>query len=176
MGRRNRSAALSRQHLHRRRQAVGGVRLGRQRDQDRQRGVRRGPQERPLRRDQRQSDDRTPRSRYSELAARRIRPQKSRRLSDRARRRPDLRRRLGACAARRACAPGRSSGSRPSTAPQRRFICRGCYFVYEEANGLPQHSIRPGTPFADIPANWRCPDCGTEKTTFRPYVEKAATG
>jgi GntR family transcriptional regulator/MocR family aminotransferase len=57
---------------------------------------------------------------------------------------------------------------------QRRFICRGCYFIYEEANGLPQQSIRPGTAFADIPANWRCPDCGTEKTTFRPYVEKAA--
>jgi GntR family transcriptional regulator / MocR family aminotransferase len=59
---------------------------------------------------------------------------------------------------------------------QRRFICRGCYFIYEEASGLPQQSIRPGTPFADIPANWRCPDCGTEKTTFRPYVEKAAAG
>jgi GntR family transcriptional regulator/MocR family aminotransferase len=58
---------------------------------------------------------------------------------------------------------------------QRRFICRGCYYVYEEANGLPQQSIRPGTPFADIPANWRCPDCGTEKTTFRPYVESVAT-
>ncbi len=57
---------------------------------------------------------------------------------------------------------------------ERRFICRGCYFVYEEVNGLPQQSIRPGTPFADIPANWRCPDCGTEKTTFRPYIEKAA--
>jgi GntR family transcriptional regulator/MocR family aminotransferase len=57
---------------------------------------------------------------------------------------------------------------------QRRFICRGCYFIYEEANGLPQQAIRPGTAFADIPANWRCPDCGTEKTTFRPYVEKVA--
>ncbi|MGO9050002.1 MAG: rubredoxin [Xanthobacteraceae bacterium] len=28
----------------------------------------------------------------------------------------------------------------------------------------------------DIPADWRCPDCGTEKTTFRPYVEKTAVG
>jgi GntR family transcriptional regulator/MocR family aminotransferase len=66
-----------------------------------------------------------------------------------------------------------------ATAPQvnstqRRFMCRGCYYVYEEANGLPQQSIRPGTPFADIPPAWRCPDCGTEKSTFRPYVEKAA--
>jgi GntR family transcriptional regulator / MocR family aminotransferase len=55
-------------------------------------------------------------------------------------------------------------------------MCRGCYFIYEEANGLPQQSIRPGTAFADIPANWRCPDCGTDKTTFRPYVEKMAAG
>jgi GntR family transcriptional regulator / MocR family aminotransferase len=57
---------------------------------------------------------------------------------------------------------------------QRRFICRGCYFIYEEANGLPQQSIKPGTQFADIPVTWRCPDCGTDKSTFRPYVEKAA--
>jgi GntR family transcriptional regulator / MocR family aminotransferase len=53
----------------------------------------------------------------------------------------------------------------------RRFMCRGCYFIYEEANGLPQHSIPAGTSFADIPSVWRCPDCGTEKTTFRPYVD-----
>jgi GntR family transcriptional regulator / MocR family aminotransferase len=54
---------------------------------------------------------------------------------------------------------------------QRSFICRGCYFIYEEAKGLPQHSIRPGTPFALIPMSWRCPDCGTDKGTFRPYVD-----
>lgn len=54
----------------------------------------------------------------------------------------------------------------------RRFICRGCYFIYEEVRGLLQQSISPGTPFSAIPANWRCPDCGTEKTTFRPFVEK----
>jgi GntR family transcriptional regulator / MocR family aminotransferase len=57
---------------------------------------------------------------------------------------------------------------------QRRFICRGCYYIYGEADGLPQQSITPGTPFAAIPPTWRCPDCGTEKTSFRPYVEKVA--
>jgi GntR family transcriptional regulator/MocR family aminotransferase len=56
---------------------------------------------------------------------------------------------------------------------RRSFICRGCYFIYEETKGLPQQSIRPGTPFAIIPASWRCPDCGTEKATFRPYVDGA---
>jgi GntR family transcriptional regulator / MocR family aminotransferase len=51
------------------------------------------------------------------------------------------------------------------------FMCGGCYFIYEQALGLPEQSIAPGTPFAAIPSNWRCPDCGTEKTTFRPHVE-----
>jgi len=62
----------------------------------------------------------------------------------------------------------------PGNGAQRRFICRGCYFIYEESTGLPQQCITPGTPFAAIPASWRCPDCGTEKTTFRPYVENVA--
>ncbi|HEY4920600.1 MAG TPA: rubredoxin, partial [Xanthobacteraceae bacterium] len=59
----------------------------------------------------------------------------------------------------------------PLGAPRRSFICRGCYFIYEEAKGLPQQSISPGTPFAAIPPTWRCPDCGSEKGTFRPHVE-----
>ena len=51
------------------------------------------------------------------------------------------------------------------------FMCGGCYFIYEQAAGLPDQSISPGTPFVAIPATWRCPDCGTDKTTFRPHVE-----
>ena len=75
-------------------------------------------------------------------------------------------------------APPRSAAeimARPqaATTPAGRqsFICGGCYFIYEQAAGLPDQSIAPGTPFAAIPANWRCPDCGTDKTTFRPHVE-----
>jgi rubredoxin len=44
----------------------------------------------------------------------------------------------------------------------------------QEARGLPAQSIAPGTPFAEISAQWKCPDCGTDKTNFRPYVAKAA--
>jgi GntR family transcriptional regulator / MocR family aminotransferase len=51
------------------------------------------------------------------------------------------------------------------------FVCGGCYFIYEQSAGLPDQAIAAGTPFAAIPANWRCPDCGTEKSTFRPYVQ-----
>jgi len=53
----------------------------------------------------------------------------------------------------------------------RRFICRGCYFIYEEARGLPQAAIPAGTDFGQLPDSWQCPDCGTEKANFRPHVQ-----
>lgn len=48
------------------------------------------------------------------------------------------------------------------------FICRGCYYIFDEARGAP--GLAPGTAFASIGAGWRCPDCGTDKGKFRPYV------
>jgi GntR family transcriptional regulator/MocR family aminotransferase len=50
------------------------------------------------------------------------------------------------------------------------FICRGCYFVFNETQGLPSAGIPAGTRFSELAAGWRCPDCGTDKTTFRPHV------
>ena len=62
-----------------------------------------------------------------------------------------------------------------SAADYHGFICRGCYYIYNEALGSPQHAIPPGTLFAALPSNWRCPDCGTDKATFRPYLPSTAT-
>jgi GntR family transcriptional regulator/MocR family aminotransferase len=59
---------------------------------------------------------------------------------------------------------------------RRRFICRGCYFIYAEAEGVPQDHIAPGTPFAAIDAAWRCPDCGTDKSIFRSYMPERSFG
>jgi len=56
---------------------------------------------------------------------------------------------------------------RAERAPQRRFICRGCYYIYEDSSST-------GARFATLPASWRCPDCGAEKSLFRPYVAPAA--
>jgi GntR family transcriptional regulator/MocR family aminotransferase len=51
----------------------------------------------------------------------------------------------------------------PTPAGQGSFICRGCYYIYEESKSA------SGDAFAAIDADWRCPDCGTEKANFRPY-------
>jgi GntR family transcriptional regulator/MocR family aminotransferase len=62
----------------------------------------------------------------------------------------------------------------PPPRSERRFMCRGCYYVYEEQSGLPQQNIPPGTAFGMIADSWRCPDCGTEKANFRPLVLRTA--
>ena len=61
----------------------------------------------------------------------------------------------------------------PRQPDRQMFMCGGCYYIYQPSAGIPDQSVAPGTPFAAIPAHWRCPDCGTDKSTFRPYVEAA---
>ncbi len=48
----------------------------------------------------------------------------------------------------------------------KRWLCLGCGFSYDEALGLPDHGLLPGTRWRDIPEDWCCPDCGTPKTRF----------
>ena len=38
--------------------------------------------------------------------------------------------------------------------------------VYDEAQGLPDEGIAPGTKWEDVPLNWRCPECGAGKEDF----------
>ena len=59
--------------------------------------------------------------------------------------------------------------------PFRRYICLGCGFLYDEALGLPEEGIAPGTRWADVPDDWVCFDCGTPKQRFEmveiPYAD-----
>ena len=48
----------------------------------------------------------------------------------------------------------------------KRWECQICGFIYDEANGLPEEGITPGTRWGDIPDDWACPDCGTAKSEF----------
>ena len=49
-----------------------------------------------------------------------------------------------------------------STAPG----CVVCGFIYDEAAGLPEEGIAPGTRWEDVPDTWTCPDCGVTKDDF----------
>ena len=46
------------------------------------------------------------------------------------------------------------------------YMCVICGFVYNEADGLPEEGIEPGTKWEDVPPNWVCPDCGATKDAF----------
>ena len=55
-----------------------------------------------------------------------------------------------------------------------KYICIVCNYVYDPALGMPGDGIAPGTPFAEIPDDWSCPDCGVSKEDFEPLMEEAA--
>ncbi|MGC4094519.1 MAG: MOSC domain-containing protein [Polyangiaceae bacterium] len=66
-------------------------------------------------------------------------------------------------------APDVERASTPPSAPTvlapDSFICRGCYYVLDLARGAP--GVPAGTLFAAIAPDFRCPDCGTDKSNFR---------
>lgn len=45
--------------------------------------------------------------------------------------------------------------------------CELCAFAYDEAKGMPDEGIAPGTRWEDVPEDWICPDCGTTKADFQ---------
>lgn len=48
----------------------------------------------------------------------------------------------------------------------RSWRCILCGWIYEEAKGVPEDGIPPGTRWADVPEHWVCPDCGAMKVDF----------
>jgi rubredoxin len=43
-------------------------------------------------------------------------------------------------------------------------MCLICGWIYDEATGA--EGIAPGTPWAQVPMNWTCPECGARKEDF----------
>jgi rubredoxin len=48
----------------------------------------------------------------------------------------------------------------------RTWMCLICGWVYDEAAGVPEEGIAPGTRWEDVPMNWTCPECGARKDDF----------
>ena len=47
-----------------------------------------------------------------------------------------------------------------------RLECRICWHVYDPAEGDELGQVPPGTPFSDLPGDWRCPHCDAAKELF----------
>ena len=51
----------------------------------------------------------------------------------------------------------------------KKYICKLCGWIYDEAQGDPDNGIAPGTKFEDLPADYICPMCGAGKDEFEEY-------
>ncbi|EGW22908.1 rubredoxin [Methylobacter tundripaludum] len=48
----------------------------------------------------------------------------------------------------------------------KKYQCGTCGHIYDEAEGDLDAGIAPGTLWKDIPDDWRCPECGVEKSEY----------
>ncbi len=48
----------------------------------------------------------------------------------------------------------------------KKYVCSVCGYIYDEAEGIPDDGIAPGTKWADLPEDWVCPLCGAAKSEF----------
>lgn len=55
----------------------------------------------------------------------------------------------------------------------KRYICRACGLIYDEALGDADSGIAAGTRFEDIPDDWVCPLCGVGKADFEVCAPRA---
>ncbi len=48
------------------------------------------------------------------------------------------------------------------------YICLVCGFIFKPEYQDLEKGIEPGTPFEELPEDWRCPLCGISKANFDP--------
>jgi rubredoxin len=58
------------------------------------------------------------------------------------------------------------SGAMTTSVATKTWMCLICGWIYDEAAGLPDEGIAPGTRWEDLPPNWTCPECGARKEDF----------
>lgn len=52
----------------------------------------------------------------------------------------------------------------------KKYVCGVCGYIYNEAAGIPDSGISPGTKWEDLPESWVCPWCGAAKSAFAEQV------
>jgi len=59
-----------------------------------------------------------------------------------------------------------TTGDTMDNIPLKVWQCILCGFIYDEAAGMPQDGIPPGTRWEDVPTSWICPECSATKVDF----------
>lgn len=57
--------------------------------------------------------------------------------------------------------------------PEEMYQCQAtasCGYIYNPDKGDKKGKIPKGTPFADLPDDWKCPSCGASKKFFKPLA------
>ncbi len=49
----------------------------------------------------------------------------------------------------------------------KKYVCAICGYIYDEAAGIPEKGIAPGTRWENLPDDWTCPLCGASKSEFK---------
>lgn len=65
-------------------------------------------------------------------------------------------------------------GDAARLAPTAVLECKICWHVYDPAEGCETWQVPPGTPFAALPEDWRCPKCDGARDQFM-VIEDGAT-
>lgn len=47
------------------------------------------------------------------------------------------------------------------------WMCLPCGYIYDAAEGEPEHGIPPGTPFEQVGPDYVCPLCGVGREEFQ---------
>ena len=53
----------------------------------------------------------------------------------------------------------------------RKYGCSVCGYVYDEAKGIPETGVAPGTAWEELPEDWVCPLCGAARSEFNMQGE-----
>ena len=48
----------------------------------------------------------------------------------------------------------------------KKYVCQVFCYVYDEAEGDPEHGIAPGTKWEELPDDYECPLCFVGKDQF----------
>ncbi|RWI87831.1 MAG: rubredoxin [Mesorhizobium sp.] len=57
-------------------------------------------------------------------------------------------------------------GKREAVSDDDQMECGICWHVYDPVEGDPVWQIAPGTSFADLPEDWRCPNCDALQSKY----------